>query len=138
MYDWSFHNIAKRVQKELREYDIDILKPSELYDNVRAILKKKYDIFLFFFATSAFSVGELNYIRNYNKSKFYWCLYENFIWRNINTIGSLQKVGSETFNNIKFWLKFCDGYLYASPQIQRSLKKILELIENQTNIVWMG
>ena len=91
MYDWSFHNIAKRVQKELREYDIDILKPSELYDNVRAILKKKYDIFLFFFATSAFSVGELNYIRNYNKSKFYWCLYENFIWRNINTIGSLQK-----------------------------------------------
>ena len=123
MYDWSFHNIAKRIQKELTNYDIDILTTTELYKNVHNILKKKYNIFLFFFPTSRFSVDELNYIRNYNKSKFYWCLYENFIWRNINKVNLLQKVRIETYNNIKYWINYCDGYFYASPQIQRSLKK---------------
>ena len=55
MYNWSFHNIAKRIQKELTNYDIDILSTSGFYNNIKSILKNPYIFIVFFYPSQIFS-----------------------------------------------------------------------------------
>ena len=130
MYNWSFHNIAKNIQSNIKEHDIDILTTQDYKKRLQKSYnlrytnnhkEKQYTTIIFLFPSNYFNVSELQYIKKYNNAKIYFCLYDNFIWREINTIPSLQLSKKNVSFNIYFWLKFCDGYLYASPHIKKSL-----------------
>lgn len=123
MYNWSFHNIAKKIKSHITNYTFDIISTCDFYNNIRDILPNKYDIFVFFFPSPNFTDKQLDFIKKFNNSKIYFCLYENFIWRKINKIPSLQDQRINTYDKIKFWLKSSDGYFYASPHIKKSLNK---------------
>ena len=123
MYNWSFHNIAKKIKLHLTNITYDILTTCYFYNNIRTILPRKYDIFVFFFPSTSFNHKQVDFIKKFNNSKIYFCLYENFIWRKINKIPSLQDQRINIYNKIKFSLNNCDGYLYSSPHIIKNLRK---------------
>jgi len=124
MYNWSFHNIALRIQKNITNHNIDILTTTEFYNNAEKTLKKKYDIFVVFFATGIFNIDQLNYIKGYNNSKFYWCEYDNYIWTDKNDIPTQEDRKINTLANIHYWLNNGDGYFYGSKKIQNNLEKL--------------
>ena len=133
IYNWSFHNIAKKIQSNIKEHDIDILTTLEYRNKLKTnydlrytnkhIEEKHYFIIILFFPSAAFNISEIEYIKKSNNAKIYICLYDNFAWREINTIPSLQSVRTSIFYNIKTWLGYSDGYLYASPHIKKSLEE---------------
>jgi len=133
MYNWSFHNIAKKIQSNIKEHDIDILTTLDYKKRLKTIYnlrqtnkhieEKHYFIIILFFPSGAFNINEIEYIKKYNNAKIYLCMYDNFVWREINTIPSLQSVRNNVCNNMKIWLKYCDGYLYASPHIKKNLNE---------------
>ena len=117
MYNWSFHNIAKNIQSNIKEHDIDILTTQDYKKRLQKSYnlrytnnhkEKQYTTIIFLFPSNYFNVSELQYIKKYNNAKIYFCLYDNFIWREINTIPSLQLSKKNVSFNIYFWLKFCD------------------------------
>jgi len=124
MYDWSFHNIALRIQKNIINHNIDILTTVEFYNNAENTLKKKYDSMIFFFPSGKFSPQQLTYIKNYNNTKLCWCLYDNYIWTDKNNIPELQKGKQMTLKNIKFWLNNSGATFYGSKRILNNLHKL--------------
>ena len=138
MYNWSFHNIAKKIKLYITNHRINILTTCDFYNNIRRILPKKYDIFVFFFPSTTFNRKQIDYIKKFNNSKIYFCLYENFIWRKINKIPSLQVNRINIYNKIKFWLKMSDGYFYSSPHIKKNLKKNFKRIKKPNDYCMDG
>jgi glycosyltransferase involved in cell wall biosynthesis len=124
VYNWSFHNIAQRLQKNLTKYEIDILKTAQFYRDAKKLVKNNYDIFVFFYPSGKFNSDEINFLKQYNNSKIYWCLYENFIWRDINNIPELQGAKNAVKTNINYWMENGDGYFYGSPKIKENLKEL--------------
>jgi glycosyltransferase involved in cell wall biosynthesis len=124
LYDWCFHHIALRIQKNITNHKFDIMTSAEFYNNAMEIIKNKYDIILWFYPSGKYTVRELNYIKRYNNTKLYWCLYENYTWTHHNTSPEMLNKKIHLRNNIKIWLDITDGTFYGSEKILGNLHKI--------------
>jgi glycosyltransferase involved in cell wall biosynthesis len=132
-YDWSFHNIAKRVQKEFTNYDIDILSTVDFYKNTKEILKNPYNIYCFLYPSQLFSINEINYIKNVGKykygekSKIFWCMYDNYSWRYMTKGANRRMIDNR--NRMAHWMMFGDGYFWASPKIRDNIYEMFKIIK---------
>ena len=124
VYGWCFHHIALRIQKNITNHKFDIMTSGEFYNNALKIIKNKYDIILFFYPSNKYTLKELDYIKKYNNTKIYWCLYENYSWTYLNTNPKFMKRKLQLRDYIKFWLNNSDGTFYGSEIILGNLYKL--------------
>lgn len=124
MYNWCFHHIALRIKKNITNHKFDILTSSEFYHNALKIIKNKYDIIVWFFPSSKYKLREIDYIKKYNNTKLYFCLYENYTWTDLNNIPEFITRKQNLVNNIKQWINWSDGVFYGSEKILNNLSKL--------------
>ena len=126
VYDWAFFNIASRIKKQLTQYEIDILTEHDFITKNNEDSMKAYHIYIFFIPGEPFIYPEyINKIRNAGlhhfgqKSKIYFCQYDNFSWR-FETQGDTGRK-QRFLKNMKAAMNECDGYFWGSPKIRDNI-----------------
>lgn len=129
---WAFHNIAKEIQKNITDYEIDIFPKSVFSHNIVRLmfLAKHYDL-VHLLWRGMFSELESDYSKQYIRSL--GLTQEEFIKRYVEPVNITTSVYDHSFlNEEAFWIT--EAFLRYSKAYTISSAKLLEIYNKRNDI----